>query len=111
MKSPQDVPIRLLLRGRQDAFATLDHVELKNVFSRRAHVLRTIPFILKGAFRSALRTTLAGHELGSESRMTRGWKLFMLLPRLFAASAIPGRDGAQKRVGGKDHLVPRRFVG
>ena len=28
----------------------------------------------------------------------------------FAASAILGRDGAQKKVGRKDHLVPRRLV-
>ena len=80
----QDLPIRLLPRGRQDAFASLDH--LKNVFSPRAHVLKTIPSILKGAFRCALKTALdeviAGKELGSESRMTRGWKLFMLFPRL-----------------------------
>ena len=59
-------PIRLRPRGRQEAFASLDVVELKSVFSRRAHLLRTIPFILKGAFRSALRTALdeviAGHD-------------------------------------------------
>ena len=46
-------PIRLRPQGRQEAFASLDVVELKSVFSRRAHLLKTIPFILKGAFRSA----------------------------------------------------------
>ena len=94
-----EAPIHLLPRDRQDAFASLDHVELKSVFSRRARVLRTIPFILKGAFRSALRTALdeviAGHKLGSESRMTRGSKLFMLLPRLLLHR--PSRGGMVPR--------------
>ena len=60
--------------------------------------------ILKGAFRSALRTALdeviAGHELGSESRMTRGWKLFLLLPRLLlhrpSRGSHCGRGGASQ---------------
>ena len=92
-------PIRLCPRGRQEAFASLDVVELKSVFSRRAHLLRTIPFILKGAFRSALRTTLdeviAGRDQGNESRMTRGWKLFMFLPRLLLHG--PARGGMVPR--------------
>ena len=92
-------PIRLRPRGRQEAFASLDVVELKSVFSHRAHLLRTIPFILKGAFRSALRTGLdeviAGHDQGNESRLTRGWKLFMLLPRLLLHR--PARGGMVPR--------------
>ena len=99
-------PIRLRPRGRQEAFASLDVVELKSVFSRRAHFLRTIPFILKGAFRSALRTTLdkviAGHNQGNESRMTRGWKLFMFLPRLLlhcpASGGMVPRKKLEERV-------------
>ena len=93
-------PIRLRPRGRQEAFASLDVVELKSVFSRQA------PFILKGAFRSALRTALdeviAGHDQGNESRMTRGWKLFMLLPRLLlhrpARGGMVPREKPEERV-------------
>ena len=94
-----ELPIRLCPRGRQEIFTSLDVVELKSVFSRRAHLLRTIPFILKGAFRSALRTALdeviAGHDQGNQSRMTRGWKLFMLLPRLLLHR--PARGGMVPR--------------
>ena len=53
-----EVPIWLWPRGRQEAFASLDSVQLKNVFSRRQRFMRTIPFVLKGAFRSVLRTAL-----------------------------------------------------
>ena len=107
VKSPQHQKrIRLLPRGRQDAFASLDHFELKSVFSRRARVLSTIPFILKGAFRSALRTALevnAGHEMGSESRMMRGWKLFMLLPRLLLHR--PSRGGMVPRKKMEERII------
>ena len=93
--TPPEMPIRLWPRGRQEAFASLDGVQFKNVFSRRPRLMRTIPFVLKGAFRCALRTALdeviAGHEQGNDSRMARGWKLFMLLPRLLLFR--PSRGG------------------
>ena len=38
--------------------ASLDSVDLKSIFTDRAHVMRSIPFITKGAFRCALRTAL-----------------------------------------------------
>ena len=60
--------------------------------------------------RTAVDEVIAGHELGSESRMTRGWKLFMLLPRLLLHPPSWGGMVPRKKVGGKDHLVPRRLV-
>ena len=36
-------PIRLMTRGREEAFASLEDVELKIVFSWRVHLLRTTP--------------------------------------------------------------------
>ena len=36
-----EVPMRLWPRGRQEAFASLDSVQLKNVFSRRPRLMRT----------------------------------------------------------------------
>ena len=43
-------------RGFAEAFASLDSVDLKPKFTDRAHVVRSIPFIMKGSFRCALRT-------------------------------------------------------
>ena len=51
------------------------------------HVTRDIwcrpPTFLKGAYRSAMRLALseavAGHRVGDEARISRAWKLFLLL--------------------------------
>ena len=49
-------------------------------------MIRAVPHVVRGAFRLAIRAALeeviAGHELHSEVRMVRGWKLLMLLPRM-----------------------------
>ena len=49
-----------------EAFASLDSVDLKSIFNDRAHVMRSIPFIMKGAFRCALRTALEEVTSGVE---------------------------------------------
>ena len=103
-------PIRLRPRGRQEAFASLDVVDLNSVLSRRAHLLRPIPFVLKDAFRLALGIDLdevvAGHEQGSESRMAKGWKLFMFLPRLLPHRPSKKGNGTQENFGGEGVLFP-----
>ena len=57
---------------------------------------------MKGAFRLAIRKALekipAGHGSDNEARMARGWKLFMILPKM-----LPFRP----RRGG---LVPRKHL-
>ena len=86
--TPSAPPIALQPRRRlmADAFTTLDPVDLKEVFKCRANVIRVVPHVVRGAFRLAIRAALeeviAGHEMHSEVRMGRGWKLLMLLPRM-----------------------------
>ena len=64
-----------------------------------ACVMRTVPHIMKGAFRlglrAALEEVLVGHPQRSDVRMARGWKLFMLLPRMMLHK--PPRGGQVPR--------------
>ena len=73
--TPAEVPVAFIPRATQysDAFASLDGVSLRDVFDSRAVVMQSVLFFLIGAFRGAVR---------DELRIARGWKLFMLLPRL-----------------------------
>ena len=64
------------------ALAELDHVDLMAEFSRRAIVMKTIPHFLRGQFRNALRVAMDEALEMNQLRSERGWKLFMLLPRL-----------------------------
>ena len=67
---------------------TLQHEtwSVAEIFQRRACVMRSVPFIMKAAYRGAMRVALQevmrGRELNCGSRVSRGWKLFLLLPRL-----------------------------
>ena len=51
-----------------------------------AVVMKSPPKFLRGAYRAAMRIALkeiiAGETLSDEVRQTRGWKLFLLLPRM-----------------------------
>ena len=92
----QDVPVEsapeLPIQGRdrvhgvQHAFATLDIVNLAEVFAQRARVMQSVPWVIRGAFRTAVKVAmqeiLAGTEANSEVRVARGWKLLLLLPRM-----------------------------
>ena len=86
--TPEAPPLAFIPRVTQhvDAFASLDGVTLRDVFDTRASVMHSVPYFLKGAIRGAIRVALQGilrgYELQSDLRITRGWKLFMLLPRL-----------------------------
>ena len=68
------------------AMATLDAVDLSEVFSVRARTLKCPPAFLKGAFRSCLRIALQEAECGqaesNEVRWVRAWKLFLLVALL-----------------------------
>ena len=64
-------PIRVRPRGSQDAFARLDDVELKRVFSWRARLLMTIPFILKGMPKA--RTILPFVRFSYASSSAKSW--------------------------------------
>ena len=67
-------------------FESLDEVDLVSIFNRRANVMRSIPHVLKGpyvsAVRIAIREALEARVGGNELKLTRAWKLFLLLPRM-----------------------------
>ena len=88
--APTEVPSPLNMEPRVRvplrAFTILDAVCLTDVFENRARVMPSVPFVMRGAFRSALRIALQeiidGTEAQSEVRTVRGWKLLLLLPRM-----------------------------
>ena len=56
--------------------------------------MRSVPHVLRGAFRMALRVAcqeiLDGMEANSEARTVRGWKFFMVLPRMLLFRPLRG---------------------
>ena len=63
--------------GFREALQAIDEVNLDVVFRRRANVIKSVPHILKRpSMKVLLEEIVAGHE------RERGWKAFMLLPRL-----------------------------
>ena len=85
---PERAPVDIDVRARTIAvgMASLDMVDMHEVFQRRAMVMRTVPVFLKGAFKAALRVALEERILGEANgdfiKVQRAWKLFMLLPRM-----------------------------
>ena len=65
----------------REAFLSLDAVDLHTIFAKRAAVMKAIP--TRVAMDAALQT--------NEVCRTRGWKLFLLLPRMLLHR--PGRGG------------------
>ena len=69
------IPTELRLRAAPGAFASLDAVFLHEVFEMRARVMRSVPVVLRGAFRAAIRVSmqeiLNGVEAHSEVRAER----------------------------------------
>ena len=70
----------------REALVSLDHVDLVHMFPRRAILMKCPPQFLRGAYKSAMRLALTEFQEsaqgGDETRRTRAWKLFILLPRL-----------------------------
>ena len=64
------------------AFEFLDTVDLRATFSRRACAMKTTPHFLRGPFRNALRLAMEEAVRAGDVHQNRGWKLFLLLPRL-----------------------------
>ena len=96
-----EIPVVMEARVRAPvrAFANLDAVNLVDLFDHWARVMRSVPHVLKGAFRMALRVAFQeifdGTEANSEARVVRGWKLFLLLPRMLLFR--PPRGGVVPR--------------
>ena len=93
------VVLEARVRAPVRAFASLDAVNLVDLFDHRARVMRSVPHVLKGVFRMALRVAFQeifdGTEANNEARVVRGWKLFLLLPRMLLFK--PPRGGVVPR--------------
>ena len=81
------MPFRLPgLRVTEAVFRGLDAENLVNEFSQRTCVMHTVPRFLRGPFRRTLHVGLEeiseGHRANHARRQERGWKLFLLLPRM-----------------------------
>ena len=87
-------------RSMATGFESLDMVDLERVFEVRALVMESVPGFMKGAFRGAMKISLEeikkGQLASNVETTTRGWKLFMLLPRMLLCR--PPRGG----------LIPRK---
>ena len=85
-----DVPFRFpgvaTLRG---AFASLDDVNLVEEFEERACVMNSVPRFMNGLYRIAMQP-LEEMNTTDEVRVERGWKLFLLLPRMLLHRASQG---------------------
>ena len=81
-------------------FTQLDQWDLDVLFSRRASVMKTVPRFLWGSFRIALRVAMeeivAGTVRSNEIQQERGWKFFLLLPRMVLHRSPRGGLGRDK---------------
>ena len=84
---PQGGPFR-------EGLVDLDTWSLQGLVSRRAAVVKNIPRFLKGPFRNALQAALEEATAPERCRQERGWKLFLLLPRLLLHR--PPRGGRER---------------
>ena len=77
------------------AFVTLDEIDLCAVFRQTVAVMKSVPHVVRGPFWNALKFVLEeatwGNHQDDEVRQERGWKLFMLLPRMLFHRPSGGR--------------------
>ena len=70
----------------RDALRGLDQIDVVHFFSVRAVVMKSPPKFVRGAYNAAMRIALQEIEEGfqsqNEERQSRGWTLFLLLPRM-----------------------------
>ena len=86
--SSDDAPAAFRMSGEvtlRTAFLLLDGVDLVDEMRERA-IVKSVPRALRGNYRIAMRTALeeicAGHRSRETVREERGWKLFLLLPKM-----------------------------
>ena len=93
MVDPETVPAGPFVLGAvvgrrlNEGLASLDLVDLQEVFESRASVMRTVPLFLREAFSAAMRLALQqiiSGEAHDPVLVSRAWKLFMLMPRAIA---------------------------
>ena len=59
-------------------------------FDERAYLMKSVPRFLRGPYRNAMRVALGEINVDDAVRQERGWKLFLLLPRMFLHRAPRG---------------------
>ena len=77
---PQFVQSQPLLESFSASFEWLAAVDMESLFTQRAYHLKSVPD--RSAIRIALTEIDEGRTQDAFSRTSRGWKLFLLLPRL-----------------------------
>ena len=86
----------------QAGFVALDLINVRDVFTHRACVMKVPPAFLRGAYCSAMRLALheiiSGMESDNQVRITRGWKLFILLPRMLLFKPPRGGKVAKNKL-------------
>ena len=95
---PFELPQReAIVRG----FASLDAFDLSGIFRRRAVVMRSVPWDLRGAFRSMLRIAMeeaiAGLEAFDEVRQDRAWKVVPVASSNASPPACKGWAGSKSQ--------------
>ena len=98
----QDILFVPKRRSMATGFESSDMVDLKRVFEVRALVMKSVPGFMKGAFRGAMKISLEeikkGQLASNVETTTRGWKLFMLLPRMLLCRPPQGGLVPRKRL-------------
>ena len=99
-------------KAMSHGFRGLDEVDVVEVFEVRAQVMKTVPKFMKGVFRGGLKLSLQeiakGRARNDSVMETRGWKLFLSLPRLLLFRPPSRRIGAQGQVARTGVHVCRR---
>ena len=77
-------------------FDSLDEADVKLMFDTRAHVMKIVPGCMRGVVRVAFRLALEEVlTVGNVNRQERGWKLFLLVPKMLLYR--PHRGGTVSR--------------
>ena len=79
----QDITVNPAIRA---ALRSLDEVDVQHLFRDRAVVIKSLPSLIRGPYKSAMRMALREAADRASARdevgLCRAWKLFLLLPRM-----------------------------
>ena len=77
-------------------------MNVTEVFAQRARVMQSVPWVIRGAFRAAVKVAiseiLTDTEANNELRAARGWKLLLLLPRMILFRPPRGGNVSRKKL-------------
>ena len=78
-------------------------MDVEDIFRKRAAMMKSLPFFLRGPFRVALRMAIAESSVDDPVRRSQGWKLFLMLPRMLlsrkARGGLVSKEKLRKRFG------------